>query len=88
MDGGGGAMTPVQQIAGYLKLTSAHYYLNSRHDENLQLKLRFQISKEMSVETLLMAIAISDHTEFAFGEVMPKSALQAHEEGKAKQEAV
>lgn len=56
----GKPLTPAEQIAGYLKLTSAHFYLNSRHDENLQLVLRKQIASEMSSKTLHAAQDLID----------------------------
>lgn len=47
--------TQAQLIAGYLKLTSAHYYLGMRHDPSPCLELRSLIAKDMDSTTLFMA---------------------------------
>jgi len=44
-----------EQIAGYLKLTSAHYYLRLRHDPSPCLELRSLLAKEMTYEVLGIA---------------------------------
>lgn len=44
-------LTPAEQIAGYLKLTRAHYYLNGRHMPSPCLELRSLLVKEMDYET-------------------------------------
>lgn len=47
--------TQAQLIAGYLKLTSAHYYLRMRHDPSPCLELRSLLAKEMDSKTLFTA---------------------------------
>lgn len=54
------AMTPAQQIVGYLKLTSAHYYLSASIYPSPVLRLRRLIAQEMDTETLLIAQSIVD----------------------------
>lgn len=54
-------MSQAQQIAGYLKLTSAHYYLRLRHDPSPCLELRSVLAREMSVETILIADELKRH---------------------------
>lgn len=48
--------TQAQLIAGYLKLTSAHYHLCNRHSPSPCLELRSLIAEEMDVDTLFIAI--------------------------------
>jgi hypothetical protein len=48
-------LTQAQQIAGYLKLTRAHYYLLGRHCPSPCLELRSLLVKDMSYETLELA---------------------------------
>lgn len=48
-------LTPAEQIAAYLKLTRAHYYLDGRHYPSPCLELRSLLVKDMSYETLELA---------------------------------
>jgi hypothetical protein len=57
-------MTPAQQIAGYLKLTRAHYYLNGRHSPSPCLALRSLIAFEMESEILFIAIDLKNFLEY------------------------
>jgi len=51
----GKPLTTAEQIAAYLKLTRAHYYLGGRHTPSPSLELRSLLAKEMSYETILLA---------------------------------
>lgn len=53
-------LTPSQQIAGYLILTRAHYYLKGRHMPSPCIAFRSVIAAEMSVDTYITALELKE----------------------------
>lgn len=52
-------LTPAQQIAGFLKLTSAHYHANMG-SEMAFMDARKNVASSMDCETFLLAVAIKE----------------------------